>query len=313
MVVAAVAGLIAYWTDARWFRQLIGGSASRSAYSSDLFSPDEARALPAFTSPARSEVSEDEAEVAREVNAATPANSSAIMAARTFVIDPSATPLDRQRAQQCLAMAIYYEAASESVAGQRAVAQVVLNRVRHPIFPKTVCDVVFQGASRITGCQFTFTCDGSLKRAARGPAWIRAQQLASDALNGYVELSVGTATHYHADWVAPWWRTSLTKLTTIGVHIFYRWQGSTGGRTAFARRYGGSEPDPAGFYVPEALPGETPPPEAAKASESEASFSRALAAGPPVIPLGADGTRQAPSADDHGSLVVDENAGQLKE
>jgi hypothetical protein len=141
----------------------------------------------------------------------------------------------------CLTSAVYYEAASESLTGQRAVAQVVLNRVRHPAYPNSVCGVVFQGSQRKTGCQFSFTCDGSLARAPSQSGWARARMVAAMALSGYVEPSVGLATHYHTIWVVPYWSSSLTKLGTIGAHIFYRWSGSNGKRSAFTSRYANTE------------------------------------------------------------------------
>ena len=90
-------------------------------------------------------------------------------------------------------MAIYYEAASQSDEGQAAVAQVVLNRLRNPLFPKSVCGVVFEGSKLNTGCQFSFTCDGSLARRPSPDAWNRAQTVAARALNGYVVKGVGEA------------------------------------------------------------------------------------------------------------------------
>jgi spore germination cell wall hydrolase CwlJ-like protein len=142
---------------------------------------------------------------------------------------------DRASATDCLTAAIYYEAASEPLAGKRAVAQVVLNRVRHPAFPNSVCGVVMQGANRKTGCQFTFTCDGSLYRAPSRHGWESARQIALAALSGVVEPSVGLATHYHADYVRPYWASSLDKVAAIGVHLFYRWPGSWGRRKAFTQ------------------------------------------------------------------------------
>ena len=135
---------------------------------------------------------------------------------------------DRVRAAECLAAAAWYEIGTDRV-GQRAVIQTVINRVNHPSFPKSVCGVVFQGSQRRTGCQFTFTCDGSLTRRRPSPkAWHDALIVAEEALNGYVDRSVGTATHYHADYVVPWWSSRLQRLATIGPHIFYRWSGSQG-------------------------------------------------------------------------------------
>src|SRR5688572_20135540 len=138
---------------------------------------------------------------------------------------------------QCLTAAVYYEARSESFEGQRAVAQVVLNRVRHPAFPKSVCGVVYQGSKRRTGCQFSFTCDGSL-RARRDPAaWSRARKVAGAALAGSVYGPAGHATHYHASYVRPWWAASLRRAVTVGSHIFYRWRGDWGDPKSFRRPY----------------------------------------------------------------------------
>jgi spore germination cell wall hydrolase CwlJ-like protein len=139
---------------------------------------------------------------------------------------------DRVRATDCLAAAAFYEAGGDRE-GQRAVAQVVLNRVRHPAYPKTVCEVVFEGAERQTGCQFTFTCDGALRRRPSEAQWRAAQKVASEALAGSVDKSVGTATHYHADYVVPYWSPNLQKIAQVGPHIFYRWPGGFGSRRVF--------------------------------------------------------------------------------
>src|SRR3954468_10963828 len=161
--------------------------------------------------------------------------------ARPFDIGP-ATHDDVNSALDCLTSAIYYEARSESDDGQRAVAQVVLNRVRHPAFPKTVCGVVYQGSNRTTGCQFTFTCDGSLGRGIRSPfAWQRARRIAAAALAGYVFAPVGVATHYHTTAIHPWWADAMSKAVTIGAHIFYRWNGAWGDPRSFRRPYVGPE------------------------------------------------------------------------
>ncbi|HYI41324.1 MAG TPA: cell wall hydrolase [Allosphingosinicella sp.] len=141
----------------------------------------------------------------------------------------------------CLTAAVYYEARSESVEGQRAVAQVVLNRARHPAFPNSVCGVVYQGSHRRTGCQFSFTCDGSM-RGRRDPAsWDRARRIAGAALAGSVYGPVGHATHYHASYVRPWWAASLTRAVSVGSHIFYRWSGDWGDPKSFRRPYLGAE------------------------------------------------------------------------
>ncbi len=154
------------------------------------------------------------------------------------------------RAAECLAQAVWYEAASESEAGQRAVAQVVLNRVAHPSWPSSVCGVVYQGSERSTGCQFTFTCDGSLARRPGGASWAQAQRIASDALNGSVYAPVGLATHYHTLWVNPYWAPTLDHIGTIGAHRFYRTRGASGQAGAFTNAYAGLEPSVSGRTTP---------------------------------------------------------------
>lgn len=144
-------------------------------------------------------------------------------------------------ALRCLTQAVYYEAANEPLRGRRAVAQVVLNRMHHPDYPNTVCGVVYQGSERVTGCQFSFTCDGSLLRRPMAAPWAEAQEVARQALAGYVEPSVGTATYYHADYVLPKWAFQLDKIEQVGRHIFYRLPGRWGSSGAFYDRYGGFE------------------------------------------------------------------------
>ena len=160
------------------------------------------------------------------------------------------TGITHMRAQECLAQAVWYEAASESEAGQRAVAQVVLNRVAHPGWPASVCGVVYQGSERSTGCQFTFTCDGSLARRPSGASWAQAQRIAADALNGSVYAPVGLATHYHTLWVNPYWAGSLDHIGTIGAHRFYRNRGAGGQAGAFSTAYAGLEPVVSGRTAP---------------------------------------------------------------
>lgn len=150
---------------------------------------------------------------------------------------------DHDRALDCLTAAVYYEAASEPDDGQRAVAQVVLNRVAHPLFPKTVCGVVYQGSQRGTGCQFTFTCDGALLRQRSRYFWDRAQQVARAALAGYVFRPVGLATHYHTFAVHPVWDAAMNFIGQIGAHRFYRMMGPAGMPAAFRFAYGGGEPE----------------------------------------------------------------------
>lgn len=176
-------------------------------------------------------------------NESIPVVPGALATGRPFVL-PITAGVSNERALYCLKAAVYYEAASESSAGQQAVAQVVLNRVRHPAFANSVCGVVFSGSQRATGCQFTFTCDGAMARKPSIAGWARARSVARAALNGYVYSGVGTATHYHTLWVAPYWSPSLLKVANIGAHTFYRWKGGNGLPAAFVSRYAGVEPAP---------------------------------------------------------------------
>ena len=213
---------------------------------------------------------------AMKLNAATPNASGYLRVAAPFVFKP-ATAEDRRRALRCLTQGIYYEAALEPTEGQEAVAQVILNRVRDPNYPNSVCGVVFEGAERTTGCQFSFTCDGALAQAQVGWAWNRARLVAERALAGAVSARVGTATHYHADYVHPWWAPTLNKLTQIGAHIFYRWKGVYGEPAAFRQAYAGREPliDEARFSRPRV--------QIASASDAQLALDQALANGESVM------------------------------
>lgn len=148
----------------------------------------------------------------------------ALVAAPAFAVEPSHAQIDedRSRALQCLSTAIAYEAGFESVEGQQAVAEVILNRLRNPNFPKTVCGVVFAGSERRTGCQFSFTCDGSLRRQLPDSVLARTRSVAKAALEGINPMRAPGATHYHADYVSPYWAPSLVRVMKIGAHIFYR-------------------------------------------------------------------------------------------
>jgi Cell Wall Hydrolase len=146
---------------------------------------------------------------------------------------------DFQRALQCMTLAIAYEAGREPTSGQQAVAEVILNRARHPAYPKSVCGVVFQGSARRTGCQFTFTCDGAMRRTLSDQVLQSSRSVAQSVLAGKFTPNVGGATHYHANYVSPYWAPSLIKVGTIGAHIFYRAPGSV---DQSARYNGGVEP-----------------------------------------------------------------------
>lgn len=188
-----------------------------------------------------------EGDAAKERNALIPISGAPLQQARSFLIGQAvagsgAGPLGN--ALTCLTQAVYYEAANEPMTGRRAVAQVVLNRMRHPAYPKSVCGVVYQGWERRTGCQFSFTCDGSLLRRPATGTWSQAQEVARAALSGYVEPSVGTATFYHADYVLPKWAFTLAKIQQIGAHIFYRFPGAWGNTSTFSGGYSGVEQIP---------------------------------------------------------------------
>jgi spore germination cell wall hydrolase CwlJ-like protein len=129
----------------------------------------------------------------------------------------------RQAEENCLARAVYFEARSESEMGQMAVAKVILNRVKDPNYPKTICGVVYQGSQRRNSCQFSFACDGLPDDVKSPQSWARSKRIAQKAISG--EMKMGTAmnqaTNYHADYVKPKWSKSMRKLVKIGTHIFY--------------------------------------------------------------------------------------------
>ena len=179
-------------------------------------------------------------EDARAFNATVPFSTDRNPAARPFRYVGSES--DRARATDCLAAAVLYEAGDDAT-GEQAVAQVILNRLRHPAFPKTVCGVVFEGSERSTGCQFTFTCDGAMTRSTWSEAaWKRAREIAAMALAGSVYRPVGHSTHYHTDWVVPYWQSSLDKVAKVGTHLFFRWSGWWGTPPAFNRQLLAGEP-----------------------------------------------------------------------
>ena len=179
-------------------------------------------------------------EDARAFNAEAPFSTEPNPAARAFRF--AGSDEDLAKATDCLATAVLYEAGDDPL-GERAVAQVVLNRLRHPAFPKTVCGVIFEGQERSTGCQFSFTCDHALSRWTPTPAsWKRAHEVAVAALSGAVFKPVGYATHYHTDWVVPYWQSSLDKVAAVHSHLFFRWTGWWGTPPAFNRSRQPGEP-----------------------------------------------------------------------
>ena len=212
--------------------------------------PPAALAVPSPlpTSPSATELRDVAAETAVALNARIPLAADPSPAALPFSLG-KASLATRSNALECLTSALYYEAGRESDDGQRAVAQVILNRVRHPAYPSSVCGVVFQGSTRITGCQFTFTCDGSMARVPMASEWKRARKHAWAALNGAVHRAVGQATHYHANYVLPYWASSLVKTHVEGPHIFYRWSGGWGRPTAFSQSYAAREDNARGLRL----------------------------------------------------------------
>ena len=128
--------------------------------------------------------------------------------------------------ENCLARAVYFESRSESDLGQLAVAKVVLNRVKNPDFPKTICGVVYQGSNNRNSCQFSFACDGLPDDVKSPEAWAHAKSIAQRAIaNDPAVAMLGNAVNYHADYVSPKWAHTMRRLTRIGHHIFYAFRG----------------------------------------------------------------------------------------
>lgn len=134
-------------------------------------------------------------------------------------IDLSVIDQDERR---CLTQAIYYEARNQSLTGQMAVADVVLNRVENRRYPSSICGVVYQGSKRRTGCQFSFTCDGSMKGRVERRAMVEAQTVATAVLGGFRIALTDGATNYHANYVKPYWAPTLAQTVQVGDHLFYR-------------------------------------------------------------------------------------------
>ncbi len=129
----------------------------------------------------------------------------------------------RRRENRCLATAIYFEARSEPIKGQIAVAQVIMNRVRSRYYADTVCGVVYEGAHKRNACQFSFACDGLADKPKDKKRWAIAEKLATQVTNGKVWLAdIGHSSHYHATYVSPKWRRSMKRIKRIGAHIFYK-------------------------------------------------------------------------------------------
>ena len=138
--------------------------------------------------------------------------------------DPDLVEFEKEE-RECLATAIYFEARGEAYRGQVAVAQVVLNRVAHKLYPATICGVVFQNQHRRNACQFSFACDGIPERVTDRKSWQQAEDIARGVASGALYLTeVGYSTHYHATYVYPHWAPRMTKVTKIGLHVFYHFK-----------------------------------------------------------------------------------------
>jgi spore germination cell wall hydrolase CwlJ-like protein len=229
--------------------QSLGWSAPARAEATIRVSLEAKRAVAGLVEGQQAEIVV-EGKLAQKRNALIPLSSLPLEHARSFLLAQAGAGEGAYgNALTCLTQAVYYEAGFEPAAGKRAVAQVILNRMRHPAYPKSVCGVVYQGSERRTGCQFSFTCDGSLLRTPGAAAWRDAQSVAKAALAGHIELGVGTATHYHADYVLPKWAFNLAKIEQIGAHIFYRFPGGWGRTSAFNGGYSGIERIPSIDYA----------------------------------------------------------------
>jgi hypothetical protein len=291
-ILAAAAGTAAVLAGYLWLQPLSGRTAA-SGKSVTL-------KVPAIVLPPPNLLRPISPEEALKENEARPFVVRPDSPASRFVLHTDAP--DKERALTCLAQAVYYEAAGEGADGERAVAQVVLNRMRHPGYPASVCGVVYQGSERGTGCQFTFACDGSLLRAPAASLWARARKIAEEALAGKVFAPVGHATHYHADYVLPYWADSLDKTVQIGRHIFYRLSSVLGDSRSFFQHYAGKEPEiprPGGTAILPEVPAD---PLASALIGDAAKLPRdpVEKASAPASPLAIDST--------HGTLIADAHA-----
>ena len=143
-----------------------------------------------------------------------------------WVTNPLPKSSFSKKQKTCLANAIYFESRSEPVDGQVAVAQVVINRVKNPTYPNTICGVVYQNKHRRNACQFSFACDRIPDRIRSKKAWDLAWKISNQVVNGEVWMkSIGSSTHYHATYVRPRWARTMKRLKKIGLHIFYKTYG----------------------------------------------------------------------------------------
>ena len=240
-----------------------GPNAAASISPPTQISPATAAAIVSLTAPPTTEAVPPTLSAIVAQGSLVPGTAPAINASIPFTVGPNPAAAaffhrsgagPQARALQCMTEVIYYEAASESDDGQRAVAQVVLNRMRHPAYPASVCGVVYQNAHRWLACQFSFACDGARARVPSAAGWARARAHAAQALAGRVYAPVGLATHYHTWNVVPAWARTLEKSAVVGAHIFYRLNGAAGRGGAFHQRYAGFEPAAVPFRLPSAAP-----------------------------------------------------------
>lgn len=230
------------------------------------------------------------------------ANLSTPVGAKPFRLDHA---LDASRDLDCLTQVVYYEARGEGRDGMRAVAQVVLNRVRHPAFPKSICAVVYQGAARRTGCQFSFTCNGVMRGRINQAAWNRARGIASSALSGSVYAGVGNATHFHTTGVSPDWRNTLIRVNQVGSHLFYRFGGRAGSGGAFTYAARPSQADD----QPRLIQAGLNPVEAARQAGQAVAYSLILAQEGGAEPQAAP-TNARPAAKPAEAAVATQTSGQ---
>lgn len=198
-----------------------GGAAQSSttpgvAAGSALASLTPAPALPAMTAPP------EQSRIAKARPRADGATTGADQGERQ-IYTALIAPENMAKEQRCLAEAVYFEARSEGEQGRAAVAQVVLNRVKSGLYPNSVCGVVYQNSHRHLACQFTFTCEGKSLRVTEPGPWRDATRIAREVYDGTTYLAdVGASTHYHANYVRPYWARKLKKMDTIGRHVFYK-------------------------------------------------------------------------------------------
>ncbi len=141
----------------------------------------------------------------------------------SWAADPLPKASFSKKQKNCLATGIYFEARGEPARGQAAVAQVILNRVRNPTYPNSICGVVYQNKHKINACQFSFACDRIRDKVNNRRLWKLANHIAGETIAGRIwQPQVGSSTHYHATYVNPKWARHMVKVGKIGLHIFYR-------------------------------------------------------------------------------------------